>query len=260
MSIAGLLLKGFGPAGDSGSSPDSPTLAVADDADGTGATATISGATSGTTNKVYVQNRESIGGTWTSAGNRSGNGTLALNLSVGRYFAYCESDLNGVDAISNLVAFSVTSGSESIYETILQEVQSAIQNLSLSGISGVDIQKLPRRSALGSVTLPAVIVSPWSSKRIRTSGPNVRDDIEYPVIVVTVQASNEDQDTNRNRHEQWHETIIARFAHKRLYTNSSADVYQCLVDPSTTFSESGFGAGYDVSAVMLRFVARQSRL
>ena len=257
MSLAGLLLRGFG--GNASVSLDTPTLSVADDADGTGGTATISGATSGTTNTVYYLSRSSLGSAWTSAGSRSGNGTLAVNVAVGRYWAYATSTLSGVYAVSSVVAFSATSGDESIYENILTEVAADIVDLSLSGITtSVDIQKVPRKKSLASLSLPCCIVAPWGRKTVRGAGsPNTRDDIEYPVAVITIQASNEDQDTSRDRAERWHESILDAFIHQRLFTDDDADVWTCMASPTEVFDPAAFGAGYDVGGMILRFVARQ---
>jgi hypothetical protein len=77
VSLLGLLGRGFGATG-AGSPPATPTLAWADDTDGTGGTATIAASTAGSTNQLYYMLR--TGSLWTLGGTRTGNGTIALTL------------------------------------------------------------------------------------------------------------------------------------------------------------------------------------
>lgn len=106
MSLIGLLGRGFGSAS-SVTPPATPTLTAADNADGTGAVATIADSDAGTTNRVYVAN--AVGGTWTLAGTRTGDGIVALSLAVGVYFAYATSAAAGASSISAVTVVRVTS-------------------------------------------------------------------------------------------------------------------------------------------------------
>lgn len=111
-----IVTYGFGelPSGGGGGGPIDPcTLAVADLANGTGATATITLSDNGSvTNEVYV-------GLWTGEsslnfeveGTRTGNGTVSLTLAVGNYFAYVLSEDDDAYAVSNFVFFRVTNSS-----------------------------------------------------------------------------------------------------------------------------------------------------
>lgn len=74
--------------------PVEPTLAVVDDADGTGATATISGGDNVATNEVFTAEFNGETGAlsdWTSKGSRTGNGDVDLSLSNGYHMAHVES-------------------------------------------------------------------------------------------------------------------------------------------------------------------------
>jgi hypothetical protein len=99
------LLIGQGSGGGS-SPPATPTLAIA------GATATVSGSTSGSTNTIDVAPLGLGSSAWTSAGSRTSDGTVDLSaLSPGAYDAVCQSVLAGLPAlVSNKVGFTISNG------------------------------------------------------------------------------------------------------------------------------------------------------
>lgn len=65
------------------------TLTIVDQADGTGATATIAGS-GGLAMTVYTQtfSGDLGAGVWTVSGTRTGDGDVDLSLAAGHYFAY----------------------------------------------------------------------------------------------------------------------------------------------------------------------------
>jgi uncharacterized protein DUF3168 len=109
----GLILQTGGEfAAQPNATPPMPTLTITDHGDGTGATATISGSTAGSTNTVDVVGLASNGSlNWTNGGSRAGDGTVALALADGHYLAVAVSTLSALDsAPSNAYEFSVTGG------------------------------------------------------------------------------------------------------------------------------------------------------
>lgn len=113
--IVGNLLRGWGPLSISGGGtpPNTPTLALADNADGTGAVATISGSSPGSSNAVYTSPVPSGSGalTWSLGGTRTGDGNVSLSLADGYYLAYCLSTLAGLPSEpSNQVSLRTTGG------------------------------------------------------------------------------------------------------------------------------------------------------
>lgn len=111
MNVLANLLRGFGPISTS-STPATPALAVADNGNGTGATATITGSTPGSTNTVFAAPIAYSGDlSWTNCGSRSGDGTLSLAIADGRYIGRVDSTLSGLpDAPGNFPVFAVTGG------------------------------------------------------------------------------------------------------------------------------------------------------
>lgn len=84
-----LLGNTAGGGGGGGSAPASPTLAVADNGDGTGGVATISGSDPGTTNELFYYPVDgSLGNVWTSYGSRVSDGTIDVGLPAGEYLFY----------------------------------------------------------------------------------------------------------------------------------------------------------------------------
>lgn len=104
--LVATLLRGFGPAEISGSvdPPAAPTLSIADNGDGSGAVVTISGSELGSVNVVFVQ---TLTGSWSVAGSRSGDGEVSLSLAAGQFLAYAQSTLGG-QSVSSVVLFSVS--------------------------------------------------------------------------------------------------------------------------------------------------------
>jgi hypothetical protein len=106
----GALLKQFGPTSGGGGETciNPPILTFADNGDGTGGVATISGATAGTTNTVWVSPYSRAGLVFTNDGQRGGNGTVDLTLAVGDYIAYVSSTDGTCVSDSPPIPFTVT--------------------------------------------------------------------------------------------------------------------------------------------------------
>src|SRR5262245_43455300 len=112
MTIPYVVTLGFGDYGGGGGSPPlTPTLAIADNTNGTGATATITGGSAGATHKVYTSpfNPLNIGAiNFTLNGPPTGNGTEALPLAVGYYIGIVQAEQNGSVVAGNAVYFLVS--------------------------------------------------------------------------------------------------------------------------------------------------------
>lgn len=116
IGLVGSVLQSFGPttessgtgSGSGGIPPPSPVLSVSLGDDGE-AVFTISGGASGATNTLYLMEPE--GETWVEYSGRMGNGTITETLYAGRWFAYVESELEGV-SLSNVIVFRVVGESD----------------------------------------------------------------------------------------------------------------------------------------------------
>jgi hypothetical protein len=256
------LLRNFGAAAPLAA----PILSVADHADNTGATATLSGAALGSANVIYVQNFQGDLGTgvWHSAGSLNNNGALALTLAAGHYFAYAASSNGGSTAISNITYFVVTDGLEALHARCLTAVQARIRSLALSGLSGdnVVIKKLPLDRPLvgsGGIGLPAIILSPRREAMPITAGTNGLDDVHHEVLVAMFDRDNQEQtlQLNLDRHLLWRQQVARAFRNQRL--TGVPEVINAAVEPAEGLLSEAWKQELLVSALLLRFTSRETR-
>jgi hypothetical protein len=257
-SPSAILTLGLGPLGAGGGScpvpPVGVTLSIVDQADGTGATATIAGA-AGYTNDVYVY---SFGadGTLTDEGTftRSGNGTVDLVLATGMYFAVLAND----DFFASTPAFfAVTGSAQSLYGDLLAAVQTTLISLGLSGIaSNVLLKKFVWLR--DGTTYPAAFVCPYN-EQWPNQGTNASDDTGYGISIALVRATNRDNTLAQDDLLlDWRETVRKAFRSQRIAGVSSAH-YTTLVEPGPVFDPAIFGNQYDATFLTLRAWARESR-
>lgn len=102
--------------------------------------------------------------------------------------------------------------------TCLQQAQSEIQDMSLTGISNDNILILSvstnRPADIGGedrgIDYPYILISPFGTEQI--GGPeNDSDDITYPVLIAIIDSANQNQSSNLDRNLQWRESIIDHF-------------------------------------------------
>ncbi len=272
MRAVATLMRGFA-SGAATTAPASPTLAVADNGDGSGATATISGAGGDVTLTIYVlpfDGLEVEGATWRSCGSRASNGTLNLTLSTGHYFGYALAVDSGGGAASNVVYFSVTSGGESVLFQCLQSAQARIQAILLPGLTSgnVIVRKLPLDRYVGSgqpTTFPAILLTPVVERMPPLSGTVNFDDVTYGVLCTIVDRDNQEPTLAANlpRYTLWREKIARAFRNQRLagvvLADGSNPIINAEVDPGEQLIPAAWSANLYASALLLRFVSREPR-
>lgn len=250
------------------SSPlDQPTLTIADQADGTGATATVAGSTGGTTNTCYYQNFDGALGTdtWTDGGNRVGDGTIDVALSTGHYIAYIESTDGEQVQASNVVYFVVTDATEeSVHYQCMTAVQARIRALSLTGIvnASVVVKKLPHSKiwqASDGIALPAVIITPQREQMPPRAGVTAKDDIGYGVLVTIVDSDNQERTlaANHNKYLVWRQKIAKAFRNQRL--SGVSEIIIGVIEPGDPVVPTAWLAQLFASALLLRFTSREGR-
>lgn len=242
-----------------------PQLAVADHANGTGATATISGAPPGGLSTIFVQNfAGQLGaGQWQTMATIPANGDVAMNLSVGHYFIYAVVTLGGVSAVTATQYFVVSDGLESLHARCVAAAQARIRSLALAGVpnENVVMQKLPAvRNQLRSVDgLPAVIVSPHRADMPQTLGTNAQDDVHYDVLVAIVDRDNQEPTLAQHldRHLLWRQQIARAFRNQRL--PGVSEIIDTTVESAEGLLEDAWKRELAASAVLLRFTSRETR-
>lgn len=210
------------------------TLSIVDDADGTGATATIGGADVGATVTVYVQSSRVP--VWQSAGSRTGNGTLALSLEGGMYFAYATGNVSSTPSVSRVFGlFAVTSGTTSVYERILDAVEEQIYTLANAGslpnfeATSRTVLQQPKAN-LAIAAYPAIFLTP-SGVEQKLPGNNARDDWGRPVLLSIYHEGTISGTDVVPRVALWRERLIRHFHRQRL--SGVSEVYDTEVSPGT---------------------------
>jgi hypothetical protein len=222
------------------------TLSITDDQTGDGATATIVGSDPQADNAVHVQpvSGNLASGAWQLAAERVGDGTAALALARGFYWAHCRSMLDQAAACSNLVYFQVTQLGDAVAYRCLLAVQARIRGLALTGLAeqSVLVQKVATDRDLGqgrTFSLPVITVSPYAEELIPSVvGTNLRDDVVYRLQVTILAANNQDQQSNLALYLHWRERIAQAFRQQPL--PGVAEVYQCEVLPHDIISAEAF--------------------
>jgi len=247
--------------------PAVPSLAMSDNADGTGAVATVASADSGTTNTVYVQafNGDLGTGDWTSKGSRTGNGTIAVSLATaGHYLAYLtSSDGSGGTSVSAVVYFVVTTGADATHYQCLVATQAVIQSLLLDGIanSSVVVKKIPLDRILGpqGISYPGVLVTPARETMDHTAGLNRLDDVGYGVLITMLDADNQEPTVaaNINKYLTWRQRISKAFRNQRL--SGVPEIIIAFVDPIEMVMPEAWNKQLWASSLLVRFISRESR-
>lgn len=177
------------------------TLVLADNGDDTGAVATVAGTGGGDTNNVYISQVKTLqvnSSPWTLGGTRTGNGTVALDLDVGYYWAY----LSGATILPPTY-FVVSDGLQAFHYRCMLAIQAALRGLVLAGVdnSSIIVRKLPLDRYLnseeafakfGGIKLPAILVCPIRERPEPRGGPIGLNEYIYGVSVTNIRIDNKD--------------------------------------------------------------------
>ncbi len=250
--------------------PTPPTLALTGNAaEPTGATATIAGTDGASTNTVSYQlvnyGFVPVPGTWTSAGSRTGDGSLALALPKGLYWFRCDSVLNGLATVSNLVFLAVTDGMDAVHERCLQSIVANLQTLVaaelIPGITAGTRVYSQIELDIESVTFPCLVVCTNLPGQVGTElqldGTNERDDIGYPCFVVQLDRSPGDFVPNRADYLKGREVVFRFFRNQRLA--GVDEVYTTRVEPGPVLKIETDRFEIIGSVLVIRPISREAR-
>lgn len=244
------LLRSFGPVTISGGGtpPNTPTLSQpVDNADGTGATATITGSSAGSTNQVYTAPWAAAGNdlTWTLAATRTGDGAVSLSLADGYYVAKCESVLSSLPAlVSNEPTFQVTGGATftSVSAALAASLVSKLQGMVGTQIIGISTNSIRRRKTAYTqdfsgvsplppekqYSLPALIACYFDQFDVPPEeGPQDRDAIYVPITFVFEQQTQSYTTPSEALDDQflaWQEAVLSTMEHLRGFTGGHLSV------------------------------------
>jgi hypothetical protein len=260
MSLAGLLGRGFHQADILSGGLGELDLSLVDNADGTGLTATVAGANSTAEVNVYTAawNGGFLATAFALAGTRTGNGDVALPVSLGYHWvvAIATDEKHGSVEASVLLGARATDGTDPLHWQCLLGAQSLIQALSLEGLAeeNVQIQLLPWRD----LPSPGVILTPLRDPR--APNDNARDKISWHVqaaLIVAKSNQTKDNEDAIKRILDWRFRISNSFSEQSL--TGVEDAYTCHVDCGPVVIPAGFEQNFNLSAFTLRFESQVVR-
>lgn len=258
MSLRGLVLRGFGLGGST--PPPSPTLAVADNADGTGAVATVSAGDSSAVNALFYRSFDGglNAGGWTAGGTRTGNGTIPAAIPDGYYWWYVTATENGSTSISNLVYQPVTDGKDALHDRIFDAVQARALALAMPGIVDVYVKET---DSIPALEFPCLLLTTFGKSETEVGGTNRQDDRGYPVSFYFLDrepgSAGERQDIDKRRHLNRQKFL--RAMREQLLPGVN-EVMTCRVEPdAVTVSGNQGKLAVRGSGGLLRFITREPR-
>lgn len=233
------------------------TLTIANNGDGTGATATVAGSDA-TTNTVYYQIPGD--GNWLSGGTRTGDGTVTIALPEGYYFAYCAGEVSGNAAVSNIVGlFGVTADTEAIHYKLMSAVESHIKAIT-EQLPNIDTTQVKKALAIvpTQLMLPAIVLTP-AGRETKLGGTNARSDWGKPVVVSVIGRTDMDYSEELATWLWWRERVIRYFDRRRLAEVD--EQYTTIVEPDLVVDWQSKPGAYQflVSSFGLRFSTRELR-
>lgn len=234
-------------------------ITFSDNQDGTGITVTITDGGPSDSHTIYIQTLNGDTPDWQFqlAATVVGNGSTIVPVQ-GAHFRYV-----ATGSVVTPVEFGLATGEEvAIHFACLTAVQARLRLCDLDGIDNEDIviRKLPsdRGTSFEVNGESTIIISPPGVEgQSDSAGTNLRDDIEYPVIVTILRADNQDLESDLNLGLLWREKINQAFRQQRLPGVPS--VYKVRIQPGPVTDQAAFWNNRYHSSFIIRPVSREGR-
>jgi hypothetical protein len=242
-----------------------PTLEISDLATGGPGLATITGSTALTTNELWGQPYDPAFAVrpWRSFGSCSGDGTIAFSTTLGHWAFVVKSTLGAENEVSRVQYGAITDATRQsvLYQCILAAAV-RVRALSLPHLANQSIvsYEVPwSRLFEGDdprLPLPGIICCPIGSERKRLAD-NMRDDVEYPVLISIIARNNQELGTFLPRFTLWREMLMRAFHEGKLPGVQS--VIRTVVEPGTIVLPEPFLKSIWHSALVVRCTSRERR-
>lgn len=224
---------------------------MTDNADGTGAVATVSGGGSVTnTVTVYRVSGSAEVLAAVATGTRTGNGTIPLTLSKGCYFAH----LAAAGASAGVFYFAVTDGLNAVQTRVRNAVASTIRLLTIAPARNVYEQLYPDDD---NVRFPCVLVTLEGVSETTEQGLSTRDDIGRPVKVEIGDRRDKRDNAKMATYEYWRQSIDRCFRNQQLAGVPESVV--CRIEPNVIVDPELPKFDYVVMGMVIRCVCREPR-
>lgn len=242
------------------------TLTITDAGTGLGGSASIAGSDVASTNTLYRATWTGQSGQltpWTSVGSRTGDGTIAISATPGRYVFRLDNLLAGVTEVAVAYQPLTDASAKSLLERVCEAARDRIRDLGLSGISSSSIvsgQWYPRALRSPTATpdpLPQIAVTPIAAEDF-PGGLLATDDIGLPFAVTIVWAQNQAQTANFTQMLLWRESILSALRYQRLAGITEVNIVN--PEPAAIFSlPAAHNGNLGYSTLAFRAVTRTIR-
>lgn len=190
-------------------------LTITDNADRTGAVATIAGSL-GAVNTVWTQQDPLGGQVWpgfVSTGSRTGDGTVALSIPPGYYWAYVQN----AAGISNLVRFAATDSTQSVATRLRAALVARLQGLIMAGTPNANIFPALVEN-MKTIVFPCITVASAGEAERDASQLTGQDDIIYPFRCKINDRRSPDDDSQKAVYELWKQQAMRSMRKQRFTT------------------------------------------
>lgn len=237
-------------------------LTIADAGDGTGGTATVAGTGGAASVSLYraAFTGEMGAQSWTLAGTRTGDGTIALAspspVPLGFWLWRADSVLAGVTSVASAYQ-NLTDATKAFQAQVLDAVAVRIRSLGLAGLDSVNVRRkwTPRKVPAQSGS--AVFVCPGEGEGF----PEVMtgtDDTDLPVAVHIITPIGDDETADLDRVSLWRQKILRAVANQRL--DGVPQVLKAVPYTARIFDQAAFTqAKHAVGSIGFRFRLRWTR-
>lgn len=228
------------------------TIAVVDDTDGTGATATIAGS-SGAVVSVLAGQVSGLVGTipFAVVATRTGDGTVALPLTTaGMYFAYA----SVTGATSPLYYFPVSNYALAVATRCRRAVVATIKLLAIPPAANVYEQMFPDES---NVMFPNVICTVDGVQETSDVILNNRSDVGRPVKVMISDRADKWDHSMLPSYELWRQSIVRCFIDQQLAGVPESKI--CKIEPYVIVDPNARQYQHMVSGLVVRCICREVR-
>jgi hypothetical protein len=236
-----------------------PSLTVADAQSGGAFTATLAGGDVSALNTLYRSQMTGNVGVMaqTSAGSRTGPGTITGTAAVGNYLWQVQSVLGG-EAVFSLPYYQrISDSAASLHEQLQEDALARILSLALPTI-GTKVQRLKLPAVARNVNLPSpacILLTFDQEEDYRATGTNGHDDTALPLHVVMLTG-----DLNTPKPDSTI-TLCRQLVRRafREYRSAVPGHYRTDIERGIVLAQAAEGKELEGSSLLLKFYVRESR-
>lgn len=228
------------------------TLTITDNADGTGATATVAGSGVGTANVVTVGKATGLTGplSFVAGGSRTGDGAVTLAVAGGLWWALLKTD----GAFSALAYFSASDGAAAVATRVRRAVCDTLRLLTIQPAERVYEQAFPDPK---NVTFPCILATVDGVQESDEQALSTRDDVGRPVKVQIFDRRSKNDHARLPTWETWRQAAERCFRNQQLA--GVPESVRCKIEPYVILDPNLPAFEHMASGFVVRAICREPR-